>query len=239
MIKTTMPSIVLTRPKAAAERFGQKLREVRPEARVIVSPVLSISYRANVVLPAADQLVFTSVHGVEGYARLGGAKKPAYCVGERTAEAARILGCEILAIKQNSAELETVLSGASKLRILHLRGEHVAGQLAERVANLAEAVVYEQPVQAMTPEALKAFSGESAVVLPLFSPRTARELAKQIKPLAPLHAAFMSDSVKERFKSVALEQAAIAPVANAKAMFELTVALFDAACALEGRGQGD
>ena len=239
MIKTTSPRIVLTRPKAAAERFAERLLAMRPDARVIVSPILAISYRASVQVPVADRLVFTSVHGVEGYARLNGDKLPAYCVGEKTAKAARAMGCEVVAVKQSSAELETILVEDSANCLLHVRGAHVAGQLAQQIENLVEVVVYDQPAQVLTKEAVEALSGESPVVLPLFSPRSAREVGKKIEPTVPLFAAFMSDSVKEQFAGVQLEQSRIVPTASGSAMLEATVALFDAACALEGRGKGD
>ncbi len=239
MIKTTMPRIVLTRPQAAARRFAARLLAARPKADVVVSPILDISYRENVQLPEADLLVFTSVHGVEGHARLGGVKHPAFCVGETTASAVRALGYDVRAVAADSAVLETVLQEHPKKRLLHARGAYVAGKLAESNENLVEAIVYDQPARLLTQEAQEAFSGERAVVLPLFSPRSARELAKQIDASAPLYAVFMSPSVKEQFGNVPLVQSRIAQTASGDAMLEATVALFDAACALEGHGQGD
>ena len=142
-------------------------------------------------------------------------------------------------MQQSSAELETILVEDSANCLLHVRGAHVAGQLAQQIENLVEVVVYDQPAQVLTKEAVEALSGESPVVLPLFSPRSAREVGKKIEPTVPLFAAFMSDSVKEQFAGVQLEQSRIVPTASGSAMLEATVALFDAACALEGRGKGD
>ena len=239
MNKTTAPCIVLTRPKAAAERFAKSLRAAQPKARVIISPVLEISYRKDVVLPQADRLVFTSVHGVEGYARLGGLALPAYCVGARTAETARVEGFTVLATAQNSDELVDMLRTREKSTLLHARGAFVAGDLSTNVKGLAEAVVYDQPVRMLTKEALQALSGETTVVLPLFSPRTAGELAKQNSLAAPLYAIFMSDSVKARFQGVDTEKSRVVDFASNEAMLEATLELFDAACALEGRALGD
>ncbi|MBU2980376.1 uroporphyrinogen-III synthase [Lentibacter algarum] len=233
MLKTTMPHIVLTRPQAASNRFAEALQAVRPDVSVIISPVLSITYLKNVPLPDAKALVLTSVHGLEGYLRQGGEPTLAYCVGKRTALKARERGFQIVAIEESLAKLEPVLRKIDATGLLHVHGKHVTGNLSNQIIGMQDVVVYDQPAQALTGEAQKALSGERAVVLPLFSPRSAREVARQIEPKAPVFAAFISDAAKMQFADVTLRGGLTAERPDGDAMCNATLTLLEAACALE------
>ncbi|RFP90858.1 uroporphyrinogen-III synthase [Rhodobacteraceae bacterium 63075] len=237
MGKTSSPVILLTRPREAAERFAAALARRLGNVPIILSPVLEIEYLSPEAIPQASALVFTSSHGVEGYRRAHGPVGRAYCVGERTAETALKTGHQIINVTPDAARLETVLSGVGE-RLLHVRGRHVAAQLADGHDNIDELIVYDQHTTPLTDEARSVLEGERSVVLPLFSPRSASELARQISGNTPRFAAFMSPAVRDAFGPVPLRESILAQTPDAEAMLESTAALYDAASALERRSRG-
>ncbi len=238
MGKTSSPVILLTRPREAAERFAAALESRLGAVPIILSPVLEIAYLAPDTIPASGAFVFTSAHGVEGFRRAGGPAGRAYCVGEATAEAARKSRHEVIATAPDIARLMTVLPREGE-RLLHVRGRHVTAHLANAHDNIDEVIVYDQNVKTLTREAKTALAGEGSVILPLFSPRSARELARQVSGNSTRLAAFISPAVREAFKAVQLREGAVARTPDAEAMLETTAALYDAACALERRTRGE
>lgn len=89
-------TLLVTRPQPEADRLAARLRAAGYEA--LVAPMMRIE-RAGRAVPAdiqdADGVVFTSVNGVRAFAEdLTAPSVPAYCVGARTAEAARAAGFE-------------------------------------------------------------------------------------------------------------------------------------------------
>ena len=92
-----MPSFLLTRPALAADRFARSLRgRFGAEIRIHVSPLLAPKLLAP-PLPAGPfrAVVFTSETGVAGFRRVSAdTGLPAWCVGDRTAAAAREAGFE-------------------------------------------------------------------------------------------------------------------------------------------------
>jgi len=237
MGKTSSPVILLTRPREGAERFAAALARRLGNVPIILSPVLEIEYLSPEAIPQASALVFTSAHGVEGYERAHGPAGRAYCVGERTAQTARKAGHEIIAVAPDGASLETVLPRDGE-QLLHVRGRHVAAQLAASHDNIKELIVYDQLATPLSQEAKGALEGDQSVVLPLFSPRSASELARQISGNTPRFAAFISPAVRDAFGPVPLRESILAQTPDADAMLESTAALYDAASALERRSRG-
>ncbi len=87
--------MLLTRPAAQNARFAaQVTARFGPGVRFVDSPLLAPRF-LDPTLPAGpfDAVVFTSETGVAGYRRLTAEQAlPAWCVGPRTAEAARAAG---------------------------------------------------------------------------------------------------------------------------------------------------
>ncbi|WP_353473442.1 uroporphyrinogen-III synthase [Salipiger sp. H15] len=202
----SQPFLLLTRPRAASERFvAELLDEGVTGFTPILSPLIEVETRG--ALPAMEGitgLVFTSANGVRAYAELGGPALPAYAVGEATARALREAGMTPR-VAGGDAEslLALVLAEAPGGRLLHLRGTHARGEVAARLAAAgqpcAEAVIYDQPTRPLTAEAVAALRGQVPVVVPLFSPRSAAifaEAAGVVNATAPLFAALMSAEVE-------------------------------------------
>lgn len=175
------PTLLLTRPRVASERFAAACRdEIGRDIPVLISPVLDIRPIAVEVDPSeVGTFLFTSENGVTslaGQSDLRGAT--ALCVGDRTAEAAKAAG---LTARSAGGDVEALLALVCQDRpaepLVHIRGAHAAGDLAGRLSGagiaVSEVVAYDQLPMALSPEARALLAGGQPVVLPLFSPRSA------------------------------------------------------------------
>lgn len=235
-----MPAILLTRPADAAARFAEKLRARLGDVPIVISPLLRIEWR-QAPLPGGTP-IFTSPNGVEGFLRAGGVARGAcWCVGEATARAARAAGFAARASGGDAAALTAdILASGETGPFAHLRGVHIAADLAATLREsgcvVEEAVVYDQIAQNLSDEALALLNGGNPVVLPLFSPRTAGQFAREHRGAAPLFVATMSAAVSKAlgpFEPVRICQAARP---DAAAMADAAERLFAAALHLEGEG---
>lgn len=202
----TQPLLLLTRPRAASERFVQELAEDGISGFTpVISPLIEVEPTGPLPpMEGITGLIFTSANAVRAYAELGGAPLPlCYAVGEATARAARDLGmAPRVAGGDAESLLAAILGDAPGGQLLHLRGTHARGDLAARLGAAGqpclEAVIYDQPTRPLTAEAIAALQGRLPVVVPLFSPRTARifvDAAAAVSATAPLFAAYMSAEV--------------------------------------------
>lgn len=170
--------------------------------QIIQSPLLKIE-----LLPIEQDvskyqaLIFTSENGVRAYVKSQGqVGLPAFCVGQRTTKAATDAGLKALSANGTADELVALVQGAEPDGpILHIRGEHTRGNIAQRIdAQVDEAVAYRQAPVNLTDEAQSGLQGDRAVILPLFSPRTAQLFFKLVtKSNAQLHVVAISEAVKE------------------------------------------
>ena len=181
------PTLLLTRPEAQSRRFAASL----PGLPVVISPIFDIVPVAHdaAVLARAEGLVFTSVHAVP--AAGPGRGRLAYCVGGRTAEVAEAAGFRVIAGPGDAARLAPLVAAAT-VPLVHPRGRHVAADLG-----VPAVVVYDQPARPLDAAAQALLSGDAPVILPLFSPRSARlvgEAAAQAR--APLWIAPISEAAR-------------------------------------------
>jgi len=187
-----MAILLLTRPAAASARTRAEVQRLRPGQRVVVSPVIEIVPVDPGPLPVPGELILTSENGAEAARRLGlpqGLR--AWCVGAQTAEAARMAGFDAVSAEGDAeALLRLVLAGEDRGPLLHLRGEHARGDIAPRLRAAGryarDAVAYRQDEWTLNVEAQTVLAGREAVVLPLYSPRSAAILAGQGPFAAPL-----------------------------------------------------
>lgn len=178
-------------------------------------------------------LIFTSENGVASFAAQSPLRdRPAWCVGPRTAAAAAEAGFAVRSATAPGGAAqarggpatapdgtgtapcgtaEALIAALTAARpaapLLHLRGAHAVTDLAGRLRaeGLAcdEAVVYAQDERPPTPEALTTLAGAAPVLVPLFSPRSARlaaAAARAARPHgrgAPLHVVAISPAAAE------------------------------------------
>ncbi|WP_343080466.1 uroporphyrinogen-III synthase [Ostreiculturibacter nitratireducens] len=231
------PTVLLTRPEPASRRFAEALRSRLGELRVVISPVTRTAFRAP-DLPDRDfaGLVFTSENAVTGFCRLSPRRDiHAWCVGERTAGAARKEGFAVTRGPGDGAALaEAMIAAAVPGPVLWPHGADMAFDIAERLnsagVETVSAVVYEQEALPPTAEAQALLSGSVPVLLPLFSARSARLVVDWARgSTAPFSVAAMSEAVARASEPLAAGNLVVAERPDAEAMLDAIGALIDAA----------
>ncbi|MBN9886155.1 uroporphyrinogen-III synthase [Salipiger abyssi] len=204
------PILLLTRPEPASRRF---LAEIEAQGitgfGTVISPLIGIETTGPLPEMAGIRgAIFTSANGVRAYRALGGPVLPrCYTVGETTARAAAEAGFAPKSAGGNAGDLVAMIAAeAPEGPLLHLRGTHSRGQVAERLCQTGvatrEAVIYDQPAQELSAEAKAALDGETPVILPLFSARSAAQFAKAPPGRAPLIVAAMSGDVSAALEAL-------------------------------------
>lgn len=213
------PVLLLTRPRASAERFaGQLDATLISGVDVIISPLVEITpTKFAVELHRYSGVVFTSSHAPacmdEGQGRI------AYCVGKRTAQTAELRGWTVALVAETAEELVDVLHDPPT-PLLHIAGTHRRGEIAQRLTLRGiptdVAVVYDQVTQPLTTTARKCLAGSGPVIAPLFSPRTAQIFASQVQNLANVTVIAMSEAVAATLDGVSIGalQVAVAPTGD-------------------------
>ncbi|MEZ5798678.1 MAG: uroporphyrinogen-III synthase [Paracoccaceae bacterium] len=177
--------VLITRPQPQADRLAQALDSAMPgKVRPVLAPLMRAVFLPVDLPPGRfDALILTSETGAEAAGRLraAGAVLPdtLFCVGPRTARAALAHGFQPKAPAMTAKDLlqRLVLTGGAG-RMLYLHGRDVSSPLADRLAQAgipAEArAVYAQEPLALPPQALALLQQPGPVVVPLYSPRSAR-----------------------------------------------------------------
>ena len=229
-------SIIITRPKAAADRLAIRLAEpVGPACEIVCSPVIEImAVPATVGKIAYHGVIFTSVHGVL-HAPDMTAKKTCWCVGEMTARAAGEAG---YAVKHHAMDAETLLADLAGMQVegplLHLRGTYTRVDLAQRLADAGipcdDLVVYKQDARSLSTQARATLEGETPVILPLYSPRSAALVADQGPFAAPITVVAISDATAHAAAGLAPENVVVAGRPDGVAMIAAIVAVAGTVC---------
>lgn len=155
----------------------------------MISPILRIEpvEHDSARLHEAPGLIFTSAHAVP--AAGPGRGRLAICVGDHTARVAREAG---FAVIEGGGTAETLLPliAEATVPLIHPHGRHLA-----RALPVERMVVYDQPALPLNAAARALLSGTAPVVLPLFSPRSARLVAGQTRQAhAPLWPVAISEA---------------------------------------------
>ncbi|WP_121629331.1 uroporphyrinogen-III synthase [Tropicibacter alexandrii] len=197
----TLPILLLTRPEDASRRVVDQLREMGCAFEPVISPLIGIEVTGPLPeMEDAQGLIFTSANAVAAYRALGGpAGLPAFTVGQATAEAATNAGLHARSADGNA---ETLIAWLRDLRpdapLIHMRGTHTRGDVAGRLSaagvETRAAVIYDQPALPLTIEAQRVLTGTTPVVVPLYSPRSAK-LLRNMSIKAPLLVAALSEAV--------------------------------------------
>lgn len=234
------PLLLLTRPRAQSARFAKALFDrVGPAVEPVTAPVMEIVLSdCPIPLDGVGGLVFTSENGVAAFAQVSSDRsRPAWCVGDRTAEAARAAGLEARSAKGTAVDLiEAIAADPPAGRLLHLRGEHargeVCGGLAARGITAEERVVYSQRALPFPPEVLRRIAGAQVTFLPLFSPRSAQLVGDRLADLSGrLVLVSMSPAVTDAWTGPAPDILREAARPDADAMLAALVNLIDARAA--------
>lgn len=226
VLPTCAPILLSTRPAADALALADAI----PEAgRCVISPLIGIvPLSVAVPDPPPMGIVLTSMHGAEVAATLGlpfGLR--AWCVGVRTAEAARAAGMDAVSAGGDAdALVAAILRVTPDGPLWHLRGRHARGDVAARLTGAGvactETVAYRQDAMPLTSEAREVLGGTRPVVVPLFSPRTAALLVAQGPFAAPCHVIAISAAVADAASALRPAGLRIAERPDAVAMIAAT-----------------
>lgn len=219
------PVLLLTRPAAQSARFARSVEERLGPLDVVTASLIDLCFLDAPIPGGMRGVIFTSENGVRAYARLAkAAGQVAWCVGDRTAEAARAAGFAAQSAAGDAEALAALLiAGKVKGPLLHVRGVHARGHLAERLNSAdietREAVLYDQRARPLGSEAQQVLAGATPVLAPLFSPRTARLFAQEAQAaLAPLHIVALSPAVAGALDGLPRASLDIAKRPDAEAM---------------------
>ncbi len=194
--------IAITRALPDAERTAERLRQAGAEA--VVAPLLRIvpcAYDTNV--DGAQALLFTSTNGVRAFPDARNQRdRLVLTVGDATAEAARDAGFanvhsadgDVSALAKLASSLLDPRSG----KLIHIGGDHVAGDLAGQLTHLGFTVERRVAYASIASTELPpAFASPLDVVM-FHSARAAQAFAQLGAPNAPsLIAACISQAVAD------------------------------------------
>lgn len=239
-------SVLLTRPEPQSRRFAEQVRNrLGPGTRIVIAPLLRIDPLPVLpVLAPGEVPVFTSESGVACWACLGGrCAGPAFAVGGRSAAVARRHGFAPVTEGPGdgaglAARIAAEVPPGTRLR--HLHGTHVAGDLvaALRARGLAAeaTAIYDQAALPLSVEARALLAERGPVLVPVFSPRSARLLAPDLaKATAELRLAAISPAVAEVLPVQSAGKVAVAARAEAEAVLNLLAELANGSSFLERR----
>lgn len=239
------PVVLLTRPAPQSQRFAQALQARLPLVQVVISPLMQTEWLHP---PLPDRtfhaLILTSETGAEaaGHLRATGTPLPetAFCVGPRTTDTARAAGFAAISADGDVHALAALIRAAQPQGpLLHIRGEDVAGNLAETLTNggleTHSSILYAQRPCPLSPAALTLLQAEGPVLVPLFSPRSAQILAQALPPKAkaPLWIVAISPAAATEAQALSPARLAVAPHPDGGNMLQTVLQMLSADANLE------
>ncbi len=242
---STRTILLLTRPRPQSERFAAALAgHLGDSVDILIAPIFRIEHRqTELSLAGVGGLIFTSQNGVDAFADLTDDRtRPVYCVGARTAAKAAEVGLTVKVVEQNAdALVNRLIDQKPGGALLHLRGEHARGDIANRLTQggqpCAEQVLYDQVAQPPSAQAMTVLSGDRPVLIPLFSPRTATLVSEAAEnATAPLAIATLSDAVTQAWTGPSPTILVQADRPDGDAMLTVVLRLNETIQRLESRG---
>jgi uroporphyrinogen-III synthase len=215
--------LLLTRPEGANTDFKQHFpKDVSARLEMIDCPLIRIKSLLQQTAMAGDAAaVFTSSNGVRfAPPPLG---RRAYCVGERTTQAAQNGGWAAVCAGQDAEALTRyIIAQAPSCPLYHFSGVHVRGDvvgtLIKNGITATRVALYDQHLLPLSAAARRALEGKTPVIVPLFSPRAATLFAAEAPPAAPVLAIALSPAVAEAAKNRADFETVVAAEPTASAV---------------------
>lgn len=214
-------------------RFARTLRAAfGAPLHIAISPLMQTVFLEPPLAALNPKgLIFSSETGVAAFARLPDRTlAPAWCVGHRTAMAAKDAGLVTVFTSRDAADLLAhMLSVRPEAPLLHLRGEDSHGDIIShlRDAGIAadEAVVYGQRPLSLSARALRLLHGALPIVVPLFSARSAALFCAAAPQGASVHFVAFSLAVADAISHQTTGRIMVSPRPDADAMLETVISL--------------
>ncbi|SEN12804.1 uroporphyrinogen-III synthase [Loktanella fryxellensis] len=230
------PILLITRPAPAGVQFAATVAAgLDVPHRVLHAPALQITpldYR----MPDAAGVIFTSARAVS-LAPMGAGLR-AFCVGDATSAAATARGYSVMnAAGDADALVALILQHRPPGPLVHLGGRHRRGAIAERLTAAGvpctTVVVYDQMRLPEGDLLREAASGDTPVVAPVFSLRSAGGVLA-LDWRAPLHVVAISAVVADAFAALAPARLLTVAHPDADHMVQMTRATLWGLSTLEG-----
>ncbi len=233
MTQQSRPNLLLTRPDAQSQRFAGEVAARFGAMEVVISPLLVPRFLPATPPSGMDGVIFTSETGVAAAVAAGvrAQGEPAYCVGARTATAARLAGFDARDAQgdwQDVAALIMREGGQKSLAFLCAReaAHHLQTALTVAGHTIARIEVYTQDILPLNEQARALLAGARPVILPLFSPRSAQVFCAQAQPTAPIYLLGLSVAVTDAF-TLPFARKAVAHRPNSAALLDAFAEVMD------------
>jgi uroporphyrinogen-III synthase len=220
--------VAITRALPEAEATARRVRALGAEP--IIAPLLTIvpcGYDTNI--DGAQALIFTSINGVRAFPAIREAQdKIILAVGEATAAAARAAGHKHVRSADGDVVSLTALAKATldpaKGKIIHIAGEHIAGDLAGELERAGYRIERRTAYAAVQASALPPQLTEPLDIVLFYSARAAEAFVSLGAPnAAQLTAACMSPGVAEAAAKTAWKRIIVAPAPREADLLRVTL----------------
>ena len=221
------PIVLVTRPKTDAQRFVDVLRAISGPFIAINSPAFE-NETLSAEIPEFNIAIFTSQTGVV-HAPIGNGR-PAFCVGDATANAALDAGYVPVSAGGSADDLVAlILRQRPDDALLHIRGETTHGDVAKRLNEMGmhcqEMVAYRKAVMGPSQTAREATSEKQMIIVPLFSAQTLSILKKWALRLDGCTIVAISGSVADASVTLSPLNIIIAETPDFRSMSQATARL--------------
>lgn len=234
MSKPARPHILVTRSEPGASETAARLEAAGYKA--VVEPLFAI-VPVDVTLTDFDALAFTSANGVRRFAALSQRRDaPVFCVGSRTAQAAREAGfANVTSADGDVGALGDLVRARlpAGARLLHAGNEDSRGDLSGRLSSAGVAATFlalfrAEPVAVPGPSLARHLAGDPVLTAILVhSPRAGEILADMIRSAArsaPVDIVAISAAASAPVSGFA-RQVAIAEAPNEESLFSALAGL--------------
>lgn len=223
----TRPIILITRPDPAGLGFAKAITEKTDRVDIVLTPAFSLT-ALNPILPDFDVAVFTSAAAV-AWAPIG-SQRLAYCVGTKTAQAARNNGYNPIDAQGTVQDLiDLILANRPSARLLYLRAEKIRTDLRARLCdaglNCAERILYRKTPLTPAQPILDQIHQAQHVIAPVFSPETMELVGKWPLPWDRVNIIAMSAPIAQSAEHLPVAAIHIASEPTEAAMTDLTTRL--------------
>ena len=223
-------TVLISRPLEQSIEFKDRLSG---NVRCVISPILEIQDTGQKIDPTPySSLVFTSRNGVRAASRLTNLEGlKAFTIGKKTADLALNFGMKVTASNGGSEALVSLIrSRHVDGKLLHLRGEHTTGNVAQQLCESGiltdELTTYRQGQLSLSKTAISLIRGEKSVLVPLFSPRSSALMGQEFTKYgvtSRFGVIGMSANVVEAWEGPEPSDIAVAASPDLDAMVEITL----------------
>jgi uroporphyrinogen-III synthase len=187
------PKLIMTRPLPQSKEFAENFMQFLGQTvDVIYAPVIEV-VPIEFTDQSADRFVVTSINALNIYTANSDQRGEIFCVGQKVAERAKMLGFNKVTYRKTANELGQILPQDA----LYLRGKNVSVEFSQD----HELIIYRQNDVPLSQDVFSQITGSG--VVPLFSAQSARSFANSMVDMnSGLHVIGLSETVLEPLRDL-------------------------------------